>query len=44
LVVEMRRGLKVFPLEREIAEIILTRQESFGLVKKVLRRFVITSV
>jgi len=37
-------GLRVFPLEREIAEIILTRQESFDLVKEVGRHFVIISI
>jgi hypothetical protein len=37
-------GLRVFPLEREIVEIILTRQERFDLVNEVVRHFVIISV
>jgi hypothetical protein len=34
-------GGGVFILEREIAEILLTRQESFSLINEVLRHFVI---
>jgi len=37
-------GLRAFPLEIKIVEILLIRQESFGLLKEVLRHFVIISV
>jgi len=36
--------LRMFHLKREIVEIISTRQESFGLVKEMLRHFVSISV
>jgi hypothetical protein len=36
-------GLRMFPLLREIVEILLTRQESFGLAKEVVKPFVIIS-